>query len=216
MKTNSLSERLKWARERLGWSQKTLAERSGVTQQNISKLEKNPHAQTSFVLELAEALNVSPDWLKYGIEKELSIDYSIDTIDVPLLSWDALIKHGRNYRAFVDNNKEIKMVSVPKFVGHDAFAVQVESDSMVSPTPGTISFLPGQIIGCNPSLSIDANDFVIARHKTEPKCVLRQYVTDGGESYLKPLNPQYKMEEADSYELIAVAVSYQGVLKKTA
>lgn len=55
-------------RERQGFTQQTLSERSGVPQSVISRLEHTPGAQPSAktLLALAEALNVHPKALRFG------------------------------------------------------------------------------------------------------------------------------------------------------
>ncbi|MFA6046374.1 MAG: helix-turn-helix transcriptional regulator [Phycisphaerales bacterium] len=60
---------LKQARTRAGLTQVALAEKSGVRQNNISRLETghipNPHLDT--VLRLASALRVDPRHLRFGL-----------------------------------------------------------------------------------------------------------------------------------------------------
>jgi len=58
--------RLKEARKAKGWSQATLEAESGVSQQMISKLENGTSDSTSFIADLADALNVDVHWLNSG------------------------------------------------------------------------------------------------------------------------------------------------------
>lgn len=70
----SLGRRLKKAREYAGrvmgskrkLSQKQLAERSGVSQQMISKLELGVSKETSGIVALAIYCGVRPEWLSHG------------------------------------------------------------------------------------------------------------------------------------------------------
>jgi len=107
----SLAARLKQARLEAGLTQKGLAEKSGVSQQNIQKIESGKNKKTSFILQLATATGVLPEWLQFGrgakenklkennknIEENQSIDLIRNKIEVkmariaeyqiPILSW---------------------------------------------------------------------------------------------------------------------------------
>ena len=63
-----IGERIKTARKRVAMSQAELAERSGVKQQMISKLESKRADSTSGIVALATALGVTPEWLQTGKE----------------------------------------------------------------------------------------------------------------------------------------------------
>lgn len=66
-------ERLKKARKTRGLSQAELAEQSGVKQGSISKIERGDQEASSFDIDLAMALQISPVWLSKGLgEMELS------------------------------------------------------------------------------------------------------------------------------------------------
>lgn len=61
-----LGGRIRQRRKELGWSQYDLAQKSGVGQGTISKMERTDQETTTFIVELAEALGVSATWLKTG------------------------------------------------------------------------------------------------------------------------------------------------------
>ncbi|TNE75516.1 MAG: helix-turn-helix domain-containing protein [Gammaproteobacteria bacterium] len=61
-----LGGRVKQRRCELGWSQEELSKRSGIGQGTISKMERTDQGTSTFVVELAEALGVSPKWLQTG------------------------------------------------------------------------------------------------------------------------------------------------------
>lgn len=63
---NELSDRVIQARRDAGLSQVELSRRVGVTQQSIQQLENGTVKSPRYVLELAEALNVNPTWLRSG------------------------------------------------------------------------------------------------------------------------------------------------------
>ena len=70
---STLSERLKQARQHAGLTQDELAEKSGVTQASISKIElgKNKSENTTFGVQLAVACGVRCEWLVLGTGKML-------------------------------------------------------------------------------------------------------------------------------------------------
>ncbi|MCB1667614.1 MAG: helix-turn-helix transcriptional regulator [Porticoccaceae bacterium] len=63
-----MANRIKYAREQAGLSQRQLASLAGLTQQMISKLEKGRSRSTSGIISIAQALQVSPEWLWLGSE----------------------------------------------------------------------------------------------------------------------------------------------------
>ncbi len=62
----NLGGRIKQRRKELGWSQEELAQKSGIGQGTISKMERTDQETTTFLVELAEALGVSATWLRTG------------------------------------------------------------------------------------------------------------------------------------------------------
>lgn len=66
---NTLAERLKSAREKLGLSQAQLAEMVGLSQQSVAKIENGDTLQPRKIKEIAKALQVSQKWLLLGVEE---------------------------------------------------------------------------------------------------------------------------------------------------
>lgn len=62
----TLAERVAKRREQLGLSQKNLAEKIQVSQQSINKIESGQTRSPRNLDKLAEALEVSPQWLLFG------------------------------------------------------------------------------------------------------------------------------------------------------
>jgi transcriptional regulator with XRE-family HTH domain len=59
----TLAERLKSARTHAGLTQKELEEKSGVPQQMISKIENGRQETSAYLVNLAVACGVRPEWL---------------------------------------------------------------------------------------------------------------------------------------------------------
>ena len=66
---NTLAERLKSAREKMGLSQAQLAEMVGLSQQSVAKIENGDTLQPRKIKEIAKALQVSQKWLLLGVEE---------------------------------------------------------------------------------------------------------------------------------------------------
>ena len=61
-----IGDRIRVARLNLGLSQAELAKRANVSQGTIGQLESGRNQSSGKIVELAAALNVSPEWLLYG------------------------------------------------------------------------------------------------------------------------------------------------------
>tara|TARA_R110001592_G_scaffold66684_1_gene204862 strand:+ start:260 stop:589 length:330 start_codon:yes stop_codon:yes gene_type:complete len=77
--------RLKEARKRAKLTQQALANLAGVTQARISSIEMNVQSTSSYVVELADALGVSPQWLKTG-ENRGDEDREFTPTEIKILS----------------------------------------------------------------------------------------------------------------------------------
>lgn len=65
-KTMEFSERLRLAREAAKLTQEQLAQKSGVKQGTISKIERGDADSSTFTVQLAIACGVRPEWLAIG------------------------------------------------------------------------------------------------------------------------------------------------------
>lgn len=64
--TMHIGDRIRTIRKDLGWSQKELSRRSGVTQGLISQIENGTNQGTKYLAAIAAALDVNADWLATG------------------------------------------------------------------------------------------------------------------------------------------------------
>jgi transcriptional regulator with XRE-family HTH domain len=69
---DTLAERLKTARKNAGMTQSELAAASGISQAAIGKLECGLASNSRHSIAIAQALNVSPNWLVAGDENQLA------------------------------------------------------------------------------------------------------------------------------------------------
>lgn len=89
---STLAKRLKTARERIGMTQAQLAEKTGVSQQSIAKIEKGETLQPRRIEKIAAALNVPQKWLQLGIEENASlVDYTVQEAESIKLDPDVFV-----------------------------------------------------------------------------------------------------------------------------
>jgi SOS-response transcriptional repressor LexA len=192
----TLGIRLRQARKNKKISQKALAELIGIKQQAVQRIERGDVKNTSYMVELALALDVSPDWLAMGKEWQPPISYTTDlqgrytptlVNHAPLLSWEA-IEEMRNLPLEANS-----YTSIPVFKNSSdkCFVLQVDDNSMQSTQADTPTFLTNDLIIIDTSRQPKHNDFVIAKLPKLPSVVFRHYVIEKNVAMLKGLNPEY-------------------------
>ncbi|MDH4566153.1 hypothetical protein E8E95_05630 [Pseudomonas sp. BN414] len=70
-----------------------------------------------------------------------------------------------------------------------AFWLEVEGDSMTSPTPPSIA--EGMLILVDTGIEAQPGNLVVAKLEGDEKATFKKLVSDAGQLYLKPLNPSY-------------------------
>lgn len=112
MKT--LAERLKIGREKAGMSQAQLAEKIGLSQQSVAKIENGETLQPRKIKEIAKVLGVSQKWLQLGIEDNASIP-------------DLVVKEAESTALDPDIFVNIPVLDVELSAGNGCLAEIVES-----------------------------------------------------------------------------------------
>jgi SOS-response transcriptional repressor LexA len=213
----TIGERVRHRRAQLGMSQEELAKVAGLKQSDISKIERGIIRRTTAVIELARALQCSPNYLALGEESEPGDGAMRKDIlgvfhgKVPLISW---VRAGN----WSDVNDPFQPGEADDWIdvqglqyGPNSFALTVNGDSMTSPSPGERTFPEGTLLIVDPSRVATANDFVIAKDVSTQRATFKKLVTDGSRWYLKALNPAYPMIEIDdpSIRIIGKVIEYQ-------
>ncbi len=73
-----------------------------------------------------------------------------------------------------------------------AFWLEVKGDSMTAPTGSRVSFPEGIMILVDPEQEVESGDFCIARLFGD-EFTFKKLVIDGGQMFLQPLNPQFRI-----------------------
>jgi transcriptional regulator with XRE-family HTH domain len=70
----TLANRLRRARKQKGWSQEFLAQRADTSQAVIQKIENGKSLRPRNIERIAEALDVRPAWLMFGVNEVEDLD----------------------------------------------------------------------------------------------------------------------------------------------
>lgn len=179
-------DRVKEMRLALGLSQEELAERAGMSQQAINKLEERGKS-SKYIVELATALNVSPEWLKTGKDTP-----SQKNIRFPLSSWGNL--------SSIDSWEEISFKE-------NYIYLKVQDTDMVNGSELSPTFPPGTIIIIDPDKKYKIRDCVIATHKLSGAVLFRRVMKYGIDLILEPLSARGKFYEIEEFYIIGVVVA---------
>ncbi|MBK5072012.1 helix-turn-helix transcriptional regulator [Budviciaceae bacterium CWB-B4] len=116
----TLAERVAKRREQLGLSQKTLAEKIQVSQQSINKIESGQTRSPRNLDKLAEALDVSPQWLLFG-DESVPIK-SVDIYDSEIKASSLRVEEWESMNRDKDEFVEVSMLNVEAACGDGAMA----------------------------------------------------------------------------------------------
>lgn len=181
---DTFSDRLKTARKNQHLSQAQLAKMVGVSQAAIYALESGINKSTTNLLDISKALKVSPDWLCNGIDTVSTPKKH--SYEVPIICWNE-----------VKDWKKAQKRTHEFFTFGDTFSVDtyglvIENDLMTPDFPiGTTIIIDGKKMPKN-------NDFVVFYDLGIDTALFRQYVLDGREVYMKPLNSNYPIKQMHS------------------
>ncbi|ADZ91071.1 helix-turn-helix domain-containing protein [Marinomonas mediterranea] len=194
----NIAERVKTQRIHLGLTQTELANKVGISQQSLQKIEDARTSNPRKLLALAKALECTPEWLQFGIEgvssgeAESNVEaapFKAPSKKLPVVShvqagaWSEAI----DYRSLAD---DIEWEESPFSASDNAFWLKVVGDSMTSPV-GT-SIPEGHLILVDPDIPADNGSLVVAKLDGTDEVTFKKLYIDAGQKYLKPLNPNYR------------------------
>lgn len=191
--------------EEKGQTEADLAKWLGVRHQVIYNWKSRGKIPGDRLSSVARFLMVNTDWLQHGTgEKERQGEGEASNVEpgpqvkgeVPVISW---VQAGHPCEAvdlyYPGQADEWVQTTAP--VKRHTFALWVENDSMM-PT-----FPPGIRIIVEPEIDAEVGDYVVARDK-DGHTTFKRLVQDGGDYFLKPLNPDYQMKQLDGWEVVGV------------
>ncbi|MFC2292644.1 MAG: helix-turn-helix domain-containing protein [Kingella oralis] len=203
----TFAERVKARRIELGLSQAKLGKLAGnVPQSTIGQIENGRNKSTAKIVELAEALQTSVEYLLHGKEEasppaitnvfDNNVNLALKHIlhRIPVISW---VQAGcwRGIEHYRDDDLEyIEITTDIK----DGFGLRVQGDSMMP------EFAQGDIIVVAPHAQPENGSYVVVVQ--DDKATFKKLVYDGAKPYFKPLNPQYPMLESNENTRIAGVV----------
>lgn len=193
-----LKDRLKAARARKGLKQQQLAEKSGVDQTTISRLENGKQSGSGYITKIAYALGVNPHWLatgegtmeagtqdggaSYQVERNVGPPPKLEGM-CPEISW---VQAGQWQEVcHVDLDPEsVNWYPRPPNAGPETFVLRVVGDSMLPEYP------PGRIIYVDPERIAQSGDDVVAVLTDSNEATFKRLVEEPGSGrLLKALNP---------------------------
>lgn len=208
-----IADRVKKRRMELGLSQQEIADFLRIRQPSIQRLEKGLVRNPKYLARLAEILKVTPEWLQFGIGQPVqSSENSVIPINafVPLIGWNEVPNRPDGS---IIKKKDRELIPMIGIGGEKCYALKIKGDSMISPMPGRPSFLENNIIIIDPERNPANGDFVIAKQRDAQEPIFKQYVIDGNDSYLRPLNPQYPLIHLnESITICGVVIAHMDVL----
>lgn len=166
--TTPLGSRLKQARDAAGLTQHALAELVGIRQQAVQRIESGEAKATSYIVPLAKALNITPEWLALGEETspvsatlmvhEEQKPYLIDRVFLaPILQWSDV--------SLIDklpikiNSLESHWLAISSPLHNKYFVLLIQNDSLSG------KFVKGDYIIVDSTLRPHSDSVVIVAYK---------------------------------------------------
>ncbi|OTA21156.1 repressor [Xenorhabdus beddingii] len=206
-------------KKQLGISQETLAEDKGKTQSAISHYLNGINAlNLEMAVYFAKKLGVqiadfSPSLDQQARELVAVLDGRHTMFSdnpnpqkqYPLLKWVDAGHWCEDLTSKYDTGGIEKRYEAPVECSQRAFWLEVKGDSMVS--ANGLSIPQGMIILVDPEVRPTANKLVVAKLDGEKEPTFRQLITEGYDTFLKPLNAQYNMIPLGNHvQIIGVVV----------
>ncbi len=224
----SISDRLRSALVKKGYSEGELARRSGTNQPTINRIlsgeSASPRRQN--IEKLARALQVSPDWLFFGTEAPRTERSTLSTTNFPLrnepsnaslaessaerakkyplISWKAAGSWQESDYICVSSDAD-EWIASPENAGTHGYWLEIESPSMQP------QFVPSTRILVKPEgFDLISGKLYIARIKSSGETTFKQYLRDGGSDYLQSFNPAFPVTPInENVEIIGMVIAGQ-------
>ncbi|MCP2005220.1 UNVERIFIED_ORG: SOS-response transcriptional repressor LexA [Buttiauxella agrestis ATCC 33320] len=191
----SFPKRVAIARAAIGLTQDELAKKVGIVRRQVAAYEGGEaRPREKALTNLAAALGTSISWLTTGKgdgPDTSHIKRTVTVREVPLLSHVQVMGIGFDFDDFIKSASASDFIPAPPEAGEYAFAVEVNGNSMESPSG--VSFPDGTIIIVDPEEMPDHGDFGLFVLSDSNGFTFKQYILDQGKGYLRSLNPLYPL-----------------------
>ncbi|MEQ3528740.1 XRE family transcriptional regulator [Pseudoalteromonas sp. XMcav11-Q] len=179
----NIGERIRNRRKELGLTQVKLSELADMAQQTLQKLESGKSQTTKKLDKLAEALSCTPEYLQFGVGEldNASIGPEIRN-RLPLISW---VQAGAWADIQEVSELEAEHFLCPVNCSDKSFILRVQGVSMEP------KFQDGDLIFVDPEAACVHGSYVVARLDDDNQATFKQLIIEGGQKYLKALNPNW-------------------------
>lgn len=196
--------RIKEKRKALGLTQDKLAKRVGVSRVSVTQWENDPTIEIAGknLTRLCVALETTADHLLYGkeeVQSSVSVDNNVREVPQPIRyqSYPVIsrVQAGKWAEAVVPYapGAEQHYESSDYQAQGRAFWLEVEGDSMTAP-PGVRPSVPeGTLVLVDTGVEAVPGKLVVAQLDDSNEATFKKLIEDGGQRYLKALNPAYPL-----------------------
>ncbi|MDV5392249.1 LexA family protein [Shewanella xiamenensis] len=179
----NLGTRVKKRRNELGLTQSQLAEAISTSQQTVQSIEAGLVENPRKLKEIAEALQTTPEFLRFGIgEMDNATVVASAGNYLPLIS---MVQAGVWTEIQELPPLDVELYPCPIKCSQHSFIVKVEGESMLP------RFEEGDLIYVDPEAQVENGSYVVARLDDENQATFKQLIIDGNKKYLKALNPDW-------------------------
>ena len=159
-----VGDRVKKARKQLGYTQSELAEKAGLAQQTITKLEQYSISRPRRLEELSKALNCNPEWLLFGMHPpRWAIDEDPDDISTVLVPNKIRVTCSTRESYF---SNQTLGYALAYSLDENAYGIKIEGDDEIQ------GYLDGSIAIAEPSAKIQNDDPIVLVKKDEKELIL--------------------------------------------
>lgn len=162
----------------------------------------------------AELLMTTPAWLENGIDAAHDEGQNFRlapplSSNLPVISWMEAAEWN-------EISKKYSMEKASETLAYagaripNAYALKIDGDSMEAPYG--ITFLPNSYVIIDPNRMPQQGDFIVVKQPNQKEAMLRQLIIEGGERFLKALNPRYPIISLEN-EAIICGVAVQIIQK---
>ena len=181
----SIGDRIRALRKAAKMTQAKLAERVGVKAPAVTQWETDKTKLSGEnLLAVAQEFGVNPTYIVHGGDKDRSNVTAGPSIkgQYPLISWVAAGEWSDIYEVAPD---EAPLYPCPVKCSPRTFVLRVQGISM-EPT-----FKDGDLVFIDPEADFRHGSYVVARLDDHNEATFKQLIIEGGQKYLKPLNPNW-------------------------